>query len=146
MANRSKSFAERMYEAHAALMREITDLEAWATAGSASSPNHGHERLVALRAKVLAHFAFEENSGYMAEVLKDAPHLDQIVEELLEQHRQLAGGLDALIDECRGWSGADPDIKFFHKARNWIDLVRSHESREDSLVQAASNQDMGGEA
>ena len=145
MANRSESFAKESYHAHAALMHEITELEAWAGGEWARPPSRGHERLMALRAKLLAHFAFEEDGGYMTQVLEDAPHLDQIVQQLLEQHRQLADGLDALIDECIEWSGADLESQFFHKLRQWIDLVRAHESRENALVQMASNQDIGGE-
>lgn len=143
MGDRGEWFPQVMHEAHAALIRELAAVEECVAAGSTSSGTETQRRLVDLRSKLVNHFAFEEKDGYMVSVLGRAPHLDHVVKELLEQHRQLADALDALIGEAKQVAEGSLDDGFRSRVQEWIVRIRRHEKRENGLIQEAYNRDIG---
>jgi hypothetical protein len=141
MQNNRLLVAEALSRAHAALLDDLRKLEE-----AASSP----EGLPALRARLDAtqahlaeHFRFEEQNGYMDAVRKREPRLERAVEQLADEHRQLARSLGALIENARSASGLDAALG--EEVRGWVGLVRQHETREIDLIQDAFNLDIGAE-
>lgn len=100
-------------------------------------------RLGAARTHITEHFRFEEQNGYMDRVRKHEPRLERAIQQLGDEHRQLAQSLDALIEQARVATSLDE--AFREKVRAWVEGVRQHEVRENDLVQDAFNLDIGAE-
>jgi hypothetical protein len=100
--------------------------------------------LAALARELDEHFRHEEAGGFFAEVLEAAPELQDRVESLRQQHRQLREMVRGLRGTCRwacvesgartGWLAAFAD---FHR------LFDQHESAEHSLLHESLLRDMG---
>jgi hypothetical protein len=135
------SLAEALGLTHAALLEELRELEE-AARSPAAGPGVLRARLAKTRAHLAMHFRFEED-GYMDAVLQREPHRERVVGQLRQEHHRLAESLDALIREA---GAADqPTEAFRAKVRAWVGSVRDHESRENALVQAVFNLDVGAE-
>jgi hypothetical protein len=104
------------------------------------------DRLRALKTSLLRHFFFEEQGGYMSQVLEQAPHLHRSAQELLAEHHLLGLELDALIESA---SAVPPDrlppVPLQQRVEQWMGLVRRHEAKENQLIQGTCNQDLGAE-
>jgi hypothetical protein len=136
------SLTEALGLTHAALLEELYELEE-AARSPAAGPGVLGARLAKARTHLATHFRFEEEDGYMDVVLQREPQRGRAVEELRQEHRRLAESLDALISEA-GPAG-QPAEAFRAKVRAWVGSVRDHESRENALVQAVFNLDVGAE-
>ena len=134
METSDKSFADVLHEAHADLFRDLLQLEEFVRLGSGEGPPLDlSTRLQKVRRHLTDHFRFEEQDGYMAPLLKEDPRIGHVVQELLDEHRQLAQALDVLLQEV---SAAQTLREGFpERVRAWVKHVRQHESRENSLVQ-----------
>ena len=138
------SFAKALQAAHEALAAGLRKLE---------EISHGDETesgLAALRARLGAtrihlgeHFRFEEQGGYMETVRAREPRLERTIQHLGSQHPRLMESLDRLIIHARTASSRDKTLR--EQIRAWIDSVRSHEARENELVQTTFNQDLSAE-
>ncbi len=97
-------------------------------------------KLRALREMVQAHFAFEEEGGYMSEVLRKAPRFLPEVERLEAQHTQILRDLDRLtrtdLDET------DSDT-FLAEVHGLIERLGRHEREETDVVQRSVIEDTG---
>jgi hypothetical protein len=100
-------------------------------------------RLTAARAHLLDHFRFEEQNGYLDTVKKREPRLDRAIQHLVQEHRELTGRLDALIDEAAGASNVSESMR--QAVPQWLTRLASHEQRENELVQDAFDFDIGAE-
>jgi hypothetical protein len=146
MSELTPSFATELGHEHASLLRQLAWLVEWPGPGKADRAGPLLERLREVRAILQRHFLFEEQGGYMSHVLADAPHLDRAARELLAEHGRLGDGLDSLITSAAGVppeSPVAPDLR--ERVRQWVLLVRGHETRENRLIQQACNQDIGTE-
>jgi hemerythrin-like domain-containing protein len=135
METPEQTFVEALHQEHSDLFRELQKLEEAVGSGSAESLVGLGTGLGNVRTHLTNHFRFEEQGGYMAPLLKEEPRFGAVVRELLDEHRQLAQTLDALIQELRAAPGSR-DV-FRERVRAWVSHVRQHESRENNLVQEA---------
>jgi hemerythrin-like domain-containing protein len=135
------SAAEALGRAHKALLNDLQKLQEAAAASAKVSDLR--DRLQATRRHITEHFRFEEQNGYLDAVRKREPRLDRVINELAQEHRQLAQSLDGLIAEAQSASVAAP--AFCAQVRDWVDSVRQHETRENDLVLDAFNQDLSAE-
>jgi hypothetical protein len=129
------SFAEALQEAHTDLLRDLQELEKAVGSESREGPAELGTRLGKVQTHLTTHFRFEEEGGYMAPVLKEEPRFDQVIQELLAEHRQMAQDLDAIIREVNRAQSVQAIPQ--ERVRVWIGQVRHHEARENNLVQEA---------
>jgi hypothetical protein len=137
------NIVEGLRQAHTSLLEDLRKLE---EAAQSSTRPEGAEltaRLVATRAHIAEHFRYEEQNGYMDGVRKREPRLERTIQQLGDEHKELARSLDALIEQSRATTG--PDAGQRAKVRIWVEQVRQHERRENEVVQVAFNQDIGAE-
>src|SRR5215467_7720996 len=100
MGTSEQSFAEALHQAHTDLFRDIQQLEEAVHSGSQKDPTTLGAHLRKVQTHLTEHFQFEEQGGYMAPLLKEEPRFAQVVKELLDEHRQLAQSIEALIREA----------------------------------------------
>jgi hypothetical protein len=143
MKRTETSVAEALGRAHAALLEDLRKLEGAAQPPSAKGLAELRTRLGRTRTHITEHFRFEEKNGYMAAVRKREPRLDRTVQQLADEHRQLAQTLDALIDQAGVARTLDEALR--EKVRAWVEKVHKHEASENDLVQDAFNLDVGAE-
>lgn len=92
---------------------------------------------------IAQHFRFEEQDGYMDAVLKRQPYQEHVVKQLQEEHKNLLDGLTGLIREAQ--LAQTPVAALTPKVHSWVNSVRTHEARENQLVQDAYNLDITAE-
>jgi hypothetical protein len=143
METKQLSFVEALHQAHVALFGDLKDLEnaAHAVLGAGSAAMMSH--LERARMHITEHFRFEEQNGYMSVVLEREPNLARAVEQLLDEHIQLALKLESLLERMK--AGQPLEEEFRDQVRAWVESVRQHEARENRLVQNAFNMDLGAE-
>jgi hypothetical protein len=137
------SVAAALGRAHAALLNDLRRLEEAARPPSGAGPADLGVRLAATQAHLTQHFRFEEHDGYMDAVRKRELRLERTVQQLADEHRELAQSLEALLQQARGTG--EPDDKLCDAVRAWVGRVRGHEARENALIQHAFNVDIGAE-
>jgi hypothetical protein len=143
VGNEQLSFAESLRRAHAVLEKDLCDLEEAARAPLPVGRTEWGGRLERTRARLAEHFALEEEDGYMEGVLQRNPNREREVRHLQAEHLQLMEALDALRGKA-GTEGGFPD-RLGAEVLAWVAGVRSHEHREDALVQEAFNRDVSAE-
>lgn len=136
-----------LVEVHENLRREIQDLKTWLKeADEYGRPQFGQlgDRVLALRRIVAAHFAMEDEGGYMAGPQSAAPHLADRIAALHADHDRLLAEFDALAAKLRDcpaqyncWGDANHDLE-----RVLHDL-EDHEHRENEVWQEAFDEDAG---
>jgi hypothetical protein len=144
MLETTASFVTELSQEHDSLLGQLSHVqEAFhePTRGSASTLA---DRLQALKTSLLRHFFFEEQGGYMSQVLEQAPHLYRSAQELLAEHHRLGLELDALIESAIAVPlDRLPPVALQQRVEQWMLLVRQHEARENQLIQGTCNQDLG---
>lgn len=92
------------------------------------------------------HFLHEEQGGYFAEVVEQAPRMEAEVNRLLVQHEEFSRDLDAM---CRiANSGDVSGAWWFDLATRFEEFVErffDHEHSENGLLQEAYGRDIGAE-
>ncbi len=95
--------------------------------------------------RLVKHFAFEEEGGYLGEALLHAPRLVAKANELLAQHpqmvqftRDMVREIDEVEHPSEQW-WAETHRKF----REFQELLIRHEREENTLVQDAFSTDLG---
>jgi hypothetical protein len=134
---------EALRKAHRALFKDLEKLEAATRAASATDARIWSRELDQARSPLAEHFRLEEEGGYMATVLQREPRLEHSVQHLLKEHQRLLSSLDALLQAAR--EAPHIDDRFLTQVRTWIDDVKAHETRENSLVEEAFNLDTSAE-
>ena len=137
MAKSPREFAAEMHQAHAQLRQVLGEVEA-ALSGPSDRLATELERLLSI---VDEHFDLEEKDGYMAPILEQSPQLEHQVKALLDEHRELDHRLRSLIEEARSATEVTPTLA--DGVRGWLKKIRSHEARENALVQDFYTQDIG---
>jgi iron-sulfur cluster repair protein YtfE (RIC family) len=141
MTHAKPSVAEALGGAHAALLYDLRKLEE--ATQSLERLEELKDHLRRAQKHISEHFRFEEQDGYMELVRKREPRLERAIQELQEEHRQLAQSLEALMAQVERLEQPDPAV--CQRISNWIERVRQHEHRENELVQDAFNLDIAGE-
>jgi len=143
MRSTETSTAEALSRAHATLLDDLRNLEETVRSVSGEGLAELRARLSATCAQITAHFRFEEQNGYMNTVRKREPRLERTIQQLADEHRQLAESLDCLVREYGAATSLEDTLR--KEIRAWIEHVRQHEARENDLVQNAFNLDIGAE-
>src|SRR5262245_56105396 len=127
------TFADALLEAHADLLGDVRQLQEAVASESAEGLDGLRACLRKVQAHLLSHFAFKEQGGYMALVVKEEPRVAPLTRKMLEEHGQLAEEVDALIQEA-GAARTIGDV-LRDRVLGWIRHVRQHEAWEKNLVQ-----------
>jgi hypothetical protein len=143
MRKNEPTLAEALGQAHDALLEDLRRLEESASPASPTGLMGLRSRLQVTRKHLADHFRFEEQNGYMDTVRKREPRLEHAVQQLAEQHKELAHRLDELIAQAASASGLSTALG--DGVRDWVRNVRQHELRENDLVQDAFETDLGPE-
>lgn len=136
------SFTDELQQEHVSLLDLLTDLD------NMTEPGERVKKLLRclweMQLGLRRHFHFEEQGGYMSQILDDAPHLHHAAQALLAEHGRIAGDLEALITSIACLRPEDHVTASLQaQLRQWVQLVRDHETRENRLTQQACNQDIG---
>ena len=143
MRKTEKSVAEALGRAHAALLEDLRKLEETARKSSGQGAPELLARLGATRTHITEHFRFEEKNGYMHSVRSREPRLERTIQQMGDEHGELAHTMDAIVEEAGATTKLDET--FWEKVRSWIERIRDHETRETALFQEAFNLDIGSE-
>lgn len=97
--------------------------------------------LLKTRQDLMNHFRLEEENGYLDEVRKREPCLEQTLTKLEGEHCKLLQELDDILAQLEY---PQPDAEPLQRhVRLWIHNVRGHEIRENDLIQDAFVHDLG---
>lgn len=140
-------FFERALLEHRELNRSVHELErCFALAPLEVTPQSCRDaaaQLQRLRDYLAAHFAQEEEGGYLEEALSRVPRLGPQAAVLERQHAPLLARLDALVRRA-----GEPRLvvadwpKLAADFRDFVQCLLEHETAENRIVQAACNRDL----
>lgn len=135
---------------HRELMELITSLQEKASRYS-DDPERWSEELseilMPLRTTLHRHFTAEEEGPFANEFPEAFPHLAEKLEDLLGQHRELMDRIDHLLREVNESSerAGKAEVQRIRKdVHAFIEAIRVHEASENSLLQDAYLEDLGG--
>jgi hypothetical protein len=144
MAETAPSFAAELGREHASLLDHLRRLQEGPEPGTADCAGPLVGLLTEAQASLNRHFRFEEQGGYMNQVLAEAPHLYHAAQQLLAEHGRMSDSLDALIATA---AAAPPETpvppSLREQLKQWVVWVYRHEAGENQLVHQACNQDTG---
>lgn len=135
---RGKFDAHTPYEVfeceHRVLREEIVGLRSALLEDHPGSSARLVERLVTVRAQLAAHFAFEENGGFMHYLRFARPALAPKVDRLQSEHREFLAVLTRVSAELNnGFSGADVRATI----TSVLEHLANHELDERQLLRSA---------
>ena len=97
-----------------------------------------------LIAELKLHFLHEEEGGYFAEALAQAPRLTTRASELKQQHRELLKRVRELYEQAQQGDGSAAWWSSLRVAyQSLSEQIRAHELGENDLVQEAFTEDIG---
>jgi len=138
MSQTTIDLAERLRRAHTDLLADLQQLGSeTAELGLASVRTN----LLKARHDLVNHFELEEEHGYLDEVRKREPCLEQTLRKLAGEHRKLLQKLDDILAEMEYPQPALEPLQ--RQVRLWVHDVRGHEIRENDLIQDAFVHDLG---
>jgi hypothetical protein len=143
MKRSPKTGAASLREAHIILLAALKELDSMIRSDAPITPARWLAVLEPLRGDVDAHFAMEEDGGYMDGVVSRHPEWERQVREIQDEHRRLSTALGELI--AKAGAGEGQEEAFRESLRGWIHQIRQHEARESRLVEDAFNLDLGTE-
>ena len=135
---------------HRELMALIHDLGERASRGSDTGEHWSEELgeiLTRLRTTLHQHFTSEEEGPFASEFPATFPQLAGRLEDILAEHRDLMERVDHIlreVNEASEKATADEVQKIRKDVRGFIEAIRAHESAENSLLQQAHLEDIGG--
>lgn len=136
-----------LLQEHRELLAEIDGLRAWwRETGELGQPRFGEmgERVAHLRTRLAEHFAFEEQGGYLAELLETAPNVAARAASLEHQHPALLHALEDLAERLRE---EPPRFESWSEARmvfeQFVHRFHDHEHAEHELIQTYLATDIG---
>lgn len=138
-----KKTGNSIVEANIALLADLRELEQAVRPSSGEGLAELCARLGPIHARIIEHFRFEEQNGFLDVVKKKEPRLERAVHQLALEHGQLRQSLDGIMGDARAATSLGDSLR--GKIREWIERLRQHESRENSLVQDAFDTDIGAE-
>ncbi|HCO21858.1 hemerythrin domain-containing protein [Gimesia maris] len=131
-----------LQEEHAALNREIQEIqEWWFQLHELGKPHFGEmaDRISALRDLLAAHFCHEENTFDLPMVLQLSTDKVYQVADLQDEHEQFLNDLRDIVDrlkkestEYQYWGDAQNDLEAF------IDRLSAHEAAGEAILAALS--------
>ncbi len=92
-----------------------------------------------------ARFDFEEEGGFMVDVMQQRPTLSPVVENLQEDHQVMIQRMDEIMGQC--CNKPIPDCNEVHvlcsQLREMLQFLRAHERNEIHLLQGVLTEDIG---
>lgn len=115
---------------------------------SALEPRSLMELLGRVRDQLALHFSLEEAYGYFEDAISAAPHLSEQAELLRAQHQVLFAEFGRTIAAAEellyGDNDDDARARVARLYQNFRANLQLHEAREQDLILAAFNDDLGG--
>ncbi len=102
-------------------------------------------KLQDLKQKLTSHFEFEEQGGFMAEVIDEAPQLLNQVKELEIEHKQILANLDGVVKDFKKL-GIKDDLELqdiLNRVSRIMNELHHHEITENELLQSAFYREHG---
>ena len=144
---RDRSTLNAFLKEHQELARRVAELRKWWTELDELGIRKFGEmafRVQELRDLLAEHFADEERGGYLGSALAVAPQFASQAATLCTEHAQFLERLDHLVARLRD---SEATSNYWRASRSEIEQViadlRRHEQRENAIVQAAFEQDLG---
>lgn len=136
-----------LLDAHTEVERQLDQLSCWKMQlCELGQPRFGEMgmRLREIRQLLTAHFAAEEEGGYLAPALSAAPQFTRRAEGLQHQHREFLRDLDEMVVRLTASPAQFP--AWSDACREFDELLarlRVHEHAENEIVQSAFELDTG---
>lgn len=127
------TIAESPEQAHDALLVDVRRLQQMVRPDAEVSLAELQKRLSATYTNVCAHFRREEQDGFLDEMEANEPRLQRLVQQMMDEHRDLRQRLDSLHGDAIMATRVDEALR--EKVRRWTDALLRHEVRENDLVQ-----------
>ncbi len=144
---RDRSTLNAFLKEHQELARRVAELRKWWTELDELGIRKFGEmafRVQELRDLLAEHFADEERGGYLGSALAVAPQFASQAATLCTEHAQFLERLDHLVARLRD---SEATSNYWRASRSEIEQViadlRRHEQRENAIVQAAFEQNLG---
>jgi hypothetical protein len=132
---------ESVKRAHRLLEENLRRLEEISQPNSAANLDDLRSRLSKTYTYVCEHFRLEEQDCFADDLRQNDARFQRLAQDLIDEHRELRQALDLLHAEAVTASRVDEALR--GKIRHWIERIRSHEFRENDLIQDAFESDMG---
>lgn len=89
-----------------------------------------------LEGQLLAHFRYEEQGGFLRDVLREVPHSERRVAALRREHDRMANDLDRILRAMESWRRPQPgDVRMARaRIRRLLEGIERHEIEEQSLL------------
>ena len=136
---------QRILKEHEDLSIEVGELRSLLSQGPGDVERSAVVKVLdRLWATLGRHFRFEEEEGYLTQVVNRFPNWSTEVERLRQEHRFLHDELEqirALLDDearCENSAGELCD-----RLNHWLAKLSDHEHRENQICQEAFNLDVG---
>lgn len=136
-----------LLDAHTEVERQLDQFSHWKTElCELGQPRFGEMgmRLGEIRQLLAAHFAAEEEGGYLAPALSAAPQFTRRAADLRHQHREFLRDLDEMVVRLTSSPAQFPT--WSDACREFDELLarlRDHEHAENEIVQTALELDTG---
>jgi hemerythrin-like domain-containing protein len=150
MPHEKSKIIEQVEDDHAALKTALKQIEAECGRTIQSDEFNEWKRgfiklLRKFNTNMLNHFDLEEDGGYLAEIIIEAPHTIKDVKNLEAEHEQFICDLSSVILVLKQMERYDPNE--LQDCRGKLTLLikslREHEKTENTLVQNAYCTDIG---
>lgn len=136
-----------LLDAHTEVERQLDQFGRWKTElCELGQPRFGEMgmRLEEIRQLLAAHFAAEEEGGYLAPALRAAPQFTHRAEHLQHQHQEFLRELDEMVVRLTSSPAQFPT--WSDACREFDELLarlRDHEHAENEIVRSAFELDTG---
>ena len=130
-----------LLKVHKVLEAELEKLDKTVSPAAQTALTDLYTCLDKIHSHLLHHFQFEDEGGYMADVVSMAPQKNRLVEDLHAEHKVLGEEIGHLVDQAKVVEGSLDALR--QKITAWVAKVEAHEHQENTLVQEAYNLDIG---
>ena len=150
MPYEKSDIAKQVEQEHACLKRDLADINE--DAMQALRPETFTEwrlefmwRLRDFRVHLLKHFDLEEEGGFMAEILSDAPEARTQVDKLEAEHHEIIRTLDGILAKMKELEPRDEQTlqEIRTEVANLVSTIHAHEAAENELILTVSYQEYG---
>jgi len=102
------------------------------------------EMVAELSTHLRAHFAIEEDGGFMTPVLEERPNAVDTVDRLKGEHEEILDQCDEIQRILQSSSASSDQVDgICERLRSLIEQLHEHERLEDELIQSVFVDDMG---
>ena len=104
-----------------------------------------NKTLRAFNKELEEHFALEEDGGFMDEILIVAPEQKYAISQLKSEHEMMTNDIQVILKCLTDFSPADKTqiINMKQRINALLDLLHTHESAENSIIEDTYLQDNG---